>query len=869
MQIEKENPKTPWSEPLNSLVDYFKADTQIGLTKDEAEKRLKLYGPNALREPEKTPKWKRFLAQLKSPVVITLLIATVVSALLGEMVDAIAILTIVLINSIIGYFQEAKAEAAVEALKKSSAPKARILRSGVVYEITSEDIVAGDILVFEAGDLVAADARLFEANQLFIDESLLTGESLPVAKRLGEVGTSTPLADRSNMIFSGTAISTGTGKAIVTAIGMNTQMGNIALLIESAKTQKTPLQIRLEEVGSKLLILCLVVVALVALLGVIHGERWLDVLMTAISLAVAAIPEGLPAVVTLALALAIRRLTKKKAIVRNLPAVETLGSTGVICTDKTGTLTTGKMQVREVVTPTGLILETNDIPLMESVVLCSNASISESGESTGDPTEVALLHLAKKHGHDIGKILKEKKRLYEWSFESIRKRMSVAVSHEGQIFIHVKGAPESVLPLCHIKPEVLEKINDSLLKLSNRGHRILAVARGTLKIPPKDFRSSDFLEFSHVERDLTFLGLVAMADPPRPETKDAVLKCKASGILVVMITGDHPITAKAIARELGIIEPKKFDGVLTGAEIDQLSDFEFEKKIEHTAVYARVAPEHKIKIVNAWKAKGMVVAMTGDGVNDAPALKAASIGVSMGKGGTEVARAASAMVLADDNFATIVGAVEEGRAIYGNIRRTIQYLLSSNLGEVLIMLGAAVMGWPTPLMPIHLLWINLVTDGMPSLALAAEPVPKDILQSSPRPSPKNFFDKIFYQEMVLIGFVIAAFALAIYGYTLKTQGLAMARTYVFCFFVFEELFRSFACRSETKNFFQLGIFSNNYHLLAVCIPLILQILVVEVDWFGDIFKIQKISWNDGLILLALTLVPTTILETRKWFKNKK
>ncbi|MGK5087355.1 cation-translocating P-type ATPase [Bdellovibrionota bacterium FG-2] len=865
----------PWAEDVEKVLQSLDTKQDEGLPREAAAERLVLHGKNVLREKEKVSVWIKFLGQFKSPVVVTLLVATLVSALVGELVDAIAIISIVIINAVVGYLQESKAEAAVAALQKLASPKARVLRSKQVAETLAENIVEGDILIFESGDYVAADARIIQASQLSVDESLLTGESLPVKKGLAAVVASAPLAERSNMLFASTAVSTGSGRALVTATGMDSEIGHIAGMLESADATETPLQSRLKEVGSKLLLLCLGVVALVGALGLIHGEAWLSVLMTAISLAVAAIPEGLPAIVTLALALAIHRMTKRNAIVRHLPAVETLGSTDVICTDKTGTLTTGKMRVRELVGPDVIIVENKQDTdpkvfnrLVESSVLCSNASLGKNGEMTGDPTEVALLFMAKDQKQDPIHLQKDVKRVYEWSFDSVRKRMSVAVAGDSQIIIHVKGAPESMLPLCQLDDTGKRKITEALQTLSEKGRRMLAVARRTLPIRPEAFSAENYREPASVENDLEFLGLVAIADPPRDESIEAIRRCKSAGIRVVMITGDHPATAKAIGQELGILELGKFEGVMTGAELDAMDAKTLAERIETTAVYARVAPEHKLKIIEAWKSKGSVVAMTGDGVNDAPALKAASIGISMGKGGTEVARQASSMILADDNFATIVGAVEEGRAIYGNIRRTIQYLLSGNLAEILIMLGAAVMGWPAPLAPIHLLWINLVTDGLPSLALAAEPVPKDILESG-KPSPKKFFDRRFYKEMTFIGVTIAVLSLVVYGYSFKREGALTARTHVFSFLVFAELFRSFASRSETKTFFQLGAFSNTWHLFAVSIPIGFQFLLHHTVWFTSLFKVHMIEWNECLVLVGLTLIPTAVLEIRKLMRSKR
>jgi Ca2+-transporting ATPase len=721
----------PWAQSKETVLEAFDVSSENGLTSDEARRRLESHGPNLL-QIEKKASWVRRLAgQFKSPVVIVLLVATVVSALLGETTDAIAIATIIFINAVIGFMQEAKAEAAVEALKQLAAPRSRVVRDGAIVEIAGSEVCPGDVLVLESGDYIAADARIIVANQLAADEAVLTGESLPAEKALDPVAQDALLGDRRDMLFAGTSVSSGTARAVVTATGMATEIGKIAGMLGAAETPQTPLQIRLEQVSRKLLVFCGVVVVLVALLGIFHGEKWIDVLMTAISLAVAAIPEGLPTVVTLALALAVRRMVKRNAIIRHLPAVETLGSTDVICTDKTGTLTTGKMRVREVVLPDGVVHDVSG-PLREntafrrlvgSSVLCSNASLSQSGngsaQSTGDPTEVALLYLADDQKIDRKEIAQLFPRLSEWSFDSVRKRMSVAVREESGVTIHVKGAPETVLERCDLPATEKRVIQERITELSGLGRRLLAVGERKLPGQAGEFDSKRLSNPTEVERDLTFLGLVAIADPPRPESIKAISDCKAAGIKVVMITGDHPITAKAIAKELGIVEPGRFEEVLSGTDLQKMSASELKDRVKNVAVYARVSPEDKLKIVRAWKENGSIVAMTGDGVNDAPALKEASIGVSMGKGGTEVARQASSMILADDHFATIVSAIEEGRAIYGNIRRTIAYLLSGNLAEILIMLGAAVAGWPTPLAPIHLLWINLVTDGLPSLALAA------------------------------------------------------------------------------------------------------------------------------------------------------
>lgn len=862
-----------WSVSREEFLRDSKIDLNRGLSEEESRERLQAFGPNLLQVEKERDFLPILIRQFKSPVILILIFATIISFALGETVDAVAIVTIVILNAFIGFFQELKAENAVAALKKMTAPKGKVLRDGKIHEVSAADVVPGDLLFLEAGDFVPADARLVQAHQVSCEEAVLTGESLPVSKRLDAVNALAALGDRKNMLFAGTALATGTAKAIVTSTGLKTEIGKIASLLEKTTQGRTPLQKRLEEVSGKLLIACGLVVVLVAILGIFHGESWLEIGMTAISLSVAAIPEGLATVVSLALALAVRRMSRKNAIVKHLPAVETLGSTSVICTDKTGTLTTGKMRSREVFT---LNLGLSDLKskvdgledLITSSVLCSNAAPNAQGEFSGDPTEVALLLMAEQQGYEIKAIAHESPRIYEWSFDSDRKRMSVAHNHQGKVIIHTKGAPESVLAVSTMNEGNKKEILKAIESLSQQGRRILAVARKVLPGSLNDFDSNLYSSWSEIEIGLEFLGLVAIADPPRQESIQAVADCRAAGVKVVMITGDHPVTAAAIAKELGILDDH-FNQILTGSDLETMTDKELKGEVEKVAVYARVSPEHKLRIVRAWQSLGHTVAMTGDGVNDAPALKQATIGVSMGRGGTEVARQASSMILTDDNFATIVAAVEEGRAIYGNIRRTIQYLLSGNLAEILIMLGAAIAGWPMPLAPIHLLWINLVTDGLPSLALAAEPVPRNFLKSTQRPSRENFFDRFFYREMILIGVIIGVLSLVLYGYGLKYRDEATAKTYVFTYLVFAELFRSFACRSETRTFFQLGIFSNLYHLAAVLVPMTFQIVLLHFPAIQNVFKVRSLGWDECVPLIAMTVLPVSLLEIRKWLLGRR
>jgi Ca2+-transporting ATPase len=863
---EKAKARPFWAMTYEAALTYLRSDASVGLSSDQARSRFSRFGPNVLRGEKRTSRLLILIRQFKSPVVLTLLGATVLSATLGDWVDAIAILSILAINSLIGFVQEVKAEEAVEALRKLASPRARVIRDGSTREVPAAELCPGDILVLEAGDLVPADARVVVVSQLCAGEAMLTGESLPVEKSAGPLDPSAPLAERSNMLFSGTMVETGSGKAVVTATGMETEIGRIAGLLEGAQSGPTPLQARLEALSNRLLLVCGGVVGLVALFGVLHREPWLEVVMSGVSLAVAAVPEGLPTVVTLALALAVRRMVKRNAIVRHLPAVETLGSTDVICTDKTGTLTTGRMRAREIYAGGALIdvarlsaTASADVRRLARIsVLCSNASIGSDGQASGDPTEVALLWMARDAGVEPALSRSECPRRAEWAFDSHRKRMSVLVEENGRPLLCVKGAPESVLSLCELDAQTDKAAREAMESLSAQGRRLLAVAERWMpsgETPPEG-QAADL-----VERGLRFLGLVAISDPPRPESLEAIRACKDGGIRVVMITGDHPRTAAAVAAELGIPEPGRAD-VLSGPELDKLSFEELQRRIEGGAVYARVSPENKLDIVRAWKARGSVVAMTGDGVNDAPALKEASIGVSMGRGGTEVARQASSMILTDDNFATIVSAVEEGRAIYGNIKRTIAYLLSGNFAEILVMLGAAMLGWPAPLAPIHLLWINLVTDGLPALALAAEPVPPLGLREMKRPSSRGF-DARFYWGVGWVGLMTALMTLAVYGYSLRFDDEITARTNAFSFLVFAELFRSFASRSETRTFLQMGVRSNLLHLAAASLPAVFQMLLHHTHWFDRVFKTVPISWFECLGFFALALAPVSVIEAWK------
>jgi Ca2+-transporting ATPase len=781
-----------------------------GLSGPDAAARLAERGPNELRREAGTPPWRILARQFASPMIGLLAVAAAVALALGETVDAVAILVIVAMNGLVGFFQEHRAENAVLALRAMTAPRARVLRDGHAVVVPARDIVVGDVLLLEAGDLVAADARLLEAHALGVNEAPLTGESVPVEKDPTPLPEATALAERKDRVFTGTAVVAGTGLAEVFATGMDTELGHIAHLLETAEEQATPLQARLQVVSRTLIRLCLGIVVIVAVLGFARGMTGLEVLLSSVSLAVAAVPEGLPAVVTIALAVGVQRMAARNVLVRRLPAVETLGSATVVCTDKTGTLTTGQMTVRE-------LWGEHHAALLFAAAANNDADLPAG---TGDPTELALLEAAHERGVEREDIERDHPRVKVNPFDSERKRMSIRRS-DGVLY--VKGAPDLTIPLCARGTAGAVEAN---AEMAARGLRVLAVATGT----------------GDTEADLTLLGLVGIADPPRTEAIEAVAQARAAGITTVMITGDHPATAQAIARELGILRPGE---------------------PAHERVHARVTPEEKLRIVRALKAKGEVVAMTGDGVNDAPALREAHIGIAMGKAGTEVTREAADMILADDNFASIIAAVREGRGIFDNIRKTLVYLLSGNAGELLVMLGAAVAGLPLPLLPIQLLWINLVTDGLPALALVVDPTDADVLRRPPRKPEEPMLGRAEWTTIAFTGLLDAVVTLGVFAWVLRAEGLAEARNMAFTTLVFGELFRAFAARSRTKLFWEVGVFSNLRLLGIVGVSAALQIAMHHVPFTQEIFALTPISLRECLISLGLGLIPVSVLELSK------
>jgi Ca2+-transporting ATPase len=866
-----------------------------GLSGTEAAKRLAADGPNELKEGRRISPWQIFFGQFKSLIIWILIVAGVVSGVLGEVVDAIAILAIVVLNAVIGFYQEFNAEKSIAALKKMTAPQAKVRRDGQVSSIPASAIVTGDILELEAGDLVAADARLMSAASLKCIESALTGESVAVTKQPATLEQGDiPLGDRENMVFMGTSVAAGTARAVVVATAMQTELGRIAGLIEAAGADEgTPLQQKLDSFGRVLVWATLGIVALLFGLGLFRGTPAFELFMTSVSLAVAAVPEGLPAVVTVSLALGVRRMARRRALVRRLPAVETLGSTTVICTDKTGTLTVGEMTVRSLhvggqsyeVTGEGYGPEgevrfqgkepdaQQAAPLLElaTVILgCNNAHlVQEEGtwKVIGDPTEGALLAAGPKAGGHRQRIEQELPKYHELPFDSDRKRSTVIRKMpDGRLRAFVNGAPDVLLRHCTalytasgIRPMTDEdrtSIESENAAMAGQALRVLGSAHRDLEhAPPEELTVDD------VERDLVFVGLTGMYDPPRQEAKQAVAKCRAAGIRVVMITGDHPHTAAAIARELGIASGEKI--AITGTDLDKMSDDELKRGAPDVAVYARVTAEHKLRIIRAWKANDAVVAMTGDGVNDAPAINGADIGIAMGKSGTEVTKQASDMIVTDDNFASIVAAVEEGRGIYDNIRKTLQYLLAGNTGELLLMTACVIGGLPAPLLPIHLLWINLVTDGLPALCLATDPIDPDVMKQRPRARNGRITDGGFLRTMFFTGILTAGVSFAVYFHSLRSGTPEMARTHAFAVLVFAELLRSFGARSETKPVWRIPLSSNINLAVVVLITFGLQVWSHHSALLSRFLKTALVPFSDCLVLVAMGAIPLAVLEIAK------
>lgn len=840
-----------------------------GLTTADAQKRLTEYGPNTIPEKRRRTLLVMLLGQFADFMIVVLLAAALISGFIGELLDTIAILVIVFLNAIIGVVQEFRAERAVAALREMAAPKAQVLRDGQTVSLVATELVPGDVVLLEAGNVVSADLRLLEVEEMQADESALTGESHPVDKQLACLSKAElPLGDRQNIALKSSLITRGRGMGVVVATGLETEIGHIAELLSGEAGVKTPLQVRLTRFGRHLALAVLAICTIVFTAGLLQGQPVLLMLLTAVSLAVAAIPEALPAVVTISLALGARKLILHNTLVRNLPAVETLGSVTYICADKTGTLTQNRMTV-ELFFFAGERHESLPDPATNTpweelgqALALNNDVVEKDGNPAGEPTELALFNTAQKAGFDKAALEQLKPRLVAIPFDSQRKQMTTLHQKPEGVVAYVKGAPERVLAQCNKAPgnnEAMAFVSEAILteatKLANEGYRVLALAKREFAALPEPLKPET------IEKDLTFLGLVALIDPPRPEVPQAIADCLTAGITPVMITGDHPGTAMAIAQRLGITSDDQ--AKLSGDELAKLTDEKFARLVEFVRVYARVTPEQKLRIVRALQANGEFVAMTGDGVNDAPALKRASIGVAMGQKGTDVAREASDMVLLDDDFTTIVRAVREGRRIFGNIRKFIKDTMSSNSGEIWTLFLAPFLGLPIPLLPIHILWINLITDGLPGLAFAAEPAEPGIMQCPPRPPEENIFAHGMWQHIVWVGLFIGGISIAAMAWAISRE-VAYWQTVVFTVLTVSQLFHSLAVRSESTSLFRIGLFSNLPMLGAVILTLLLQMAVIYTPALNTIFHTQPLPMFDLVICLVLSSLVLFAVETEKW-----
>lgn len=878
-----------YSQPVEEILQQLKVSSDRGLSEDEVKERLTRYGPNQLQSQKQKTLLMMFFEQFKSIMVVILLIAAVVSGVIGVMegeglVEAFVILAILVINAVIGTVQEKKAQSSLEALNKMSTPHSKVLREGQVTEITSTEIVPGDIVVLDTGDIIPADLRLIEAVNMKVQESALTGESVPVEKSEEVLeAKELPLGDRDNMAFSTSTVTYGRGKGVVVGTGMETEVGKIAHMLQNTQDTETPMSKRLGQLGKVLGYVALGICVFIFIIGVLYGNHWLEMLMMAVSLAVAAIPEGLQIVSTIVLAIGVQRLVKLNAIVRTLPSVETLGSVTVICSDKTGTLTQNKMTVVEGWTGGNRIdfrnpplpeeLDSDEQMLLQSSLLCTDAHLKMlSGgehEIAGDPTETAIVAAALGLKMDKNELDSRFPRVEEVPFDSERKRMStINRMEDGKFRVNLKGGLDEVLAvssqiLIHgkvrpITEEDSETIKEENQRMAQSALRVLAVAYKDMETLPDEVNAET------IEKDLIFVGLLGMIDPARPEVVEAVKKCKTAGIRPVMITGDHKVTAVAIAGEIGIYN--EGDKAVTGTDVEEMDDDTLYRDVKAYSVYARVAPEHKVRIVKAWQSHDDIVAMTGDGVNDAPALKQADIGVSMGVVGTEVAKEASDVILTDDNFATIVSAVEEGRRIYDNILKAIQFLLSANVGEVLLIFIASIANIGNPLTPILILWINLVTDSLPALALSMDPADKDVMTRKPRDPKQGFFTRGMIRRIGYQGATIGLISLVAYIIGFKDGGQPLGQTMAFAVLGFSQLLHVRNLHSNRRSSFQTSIFSNKSLLGAIFLSALLLFAVLVIPGVMEIFGVTAMDSTHWLYVGLLSLVPIVVVELVKLMK---
>lgn len=879
-----------FSKSKEDIFNELNVNSLTGLTEDEAKARYVKYGPNKLKGKKKKGVLQLFVEQLRDWLIYVLLIAVVITIFMGEYVDAVIILLVIIINAILGVAQEVKAGKAIEALQKMSSPRALVRRDGEVKEIDSEFVVPGDVVILDAGRYISADLRLIESINLQVEESALTGESVSSIKNANHIFSDpkTPLGDRTNLAFMSTLVTYGRGLGVVVETGMNTEVGKIAKIIDNEVDEKTPLEIRLDGLGKTLGKLAIGICLFIFIISWFQGRNLAEMFLTSVSLAVASIPEGLAAIVAVVLSIGVTSMSKRNAIIKRLPAVETLGSVNIVCSDKTGTLTQNKMTVVSYFNLNGekTVIRgkqnhaTSDVKLLsKAMVLCSDATY-ENGQGTGDPTEISLLLLADDLEIDRKALNASNNRVGEFAFDSDRKLMSTLTDENGKLTVYTKGAidnlikisthvldGENVIPLTH---ELKEKFYEATEKMSDKALRTLGVAYKPV---------GSIIDSSEMEKELILLGLVGMIDPPREEAKSSIRKAKKAGITTIMITGDHKNTAFAIAHELGIAE--KISQAITGVEIDTLPEEEFVRNVNNYRVFARVSPEHKVKIVRAFKSYGNIVSMTGDGVNDAPSLNAADIGVAMGIAGTDVAKGASDMILTDDNFATIVSAIEQGRNIYNNIKKSVMFLLTCNLGEVVAMFITLLIGWESPLIATQLLWINLLTDSLPAVALGMDPGDPDVMNEKPRNPKEGFFSGGAGKRAVMGGALIGVltifafwFGYSEHGYSpfakdVPVEILEYARTMAFMVLISSQLFFSLAVRSHSKSIFQIGLFSNKVLVGSIVLGLFLQVIVLEIPTMREAFGLQMLDLGGWLMAVLLGLIPLIINEFYKIYVRLK
>lgn len=864
-----------YNKNIDEVLKEVSSDSINGLTNNEAKERLQKNGPNKLLTKKPKTLISIFFAQINDAMIYILIGAAIISAIMGEYSDSIIILIVIFINAIIGVVQESKAEKALSALKSLSTPKALVKRDGEIIEIQSEDVVLGDIIVIDAGRYIPCDLRLIETANLKIEESAFTGESVPSDKDatalLSEADV--PIGDRKNMAYMSTLATYGRGLGVCVGTAMDTEIGKIAKMLDEEKEELTPLQKKLSSLGKTLGIAAVLICALILVIGVIQGRDLFEMLLTSISLAVAAIPEGLPAIVAIVLALGVQRMIKQNAIVKKLPAVETLGSVNIICSDKTGTLTLNKMTVRKIYDNNDLVkvpdlkeLNQNCKILFKTMILCNDATASDKG-ATGDPTEVALLDVGVRFNLFKDDLNKKYQRVDEVPFDSDRKLMSTLNKYESGFRVHTKGAIDSLFTVCNsilLNGEIISLTSEMKDNLLSKANSMSDDALRVLGAAYKDLPSKD-IAVDKIEDSLVFVGLMGMIDPPREEVKDSISLCNKAGIRTIMITGDHKNTAYAIGHELGISDD--FSECIEGNELNKLSDEDLTKNINNYRIFARVSPEHKVKIVKAFKSYGNIVSMTGDGVNDAPSLKSADIGVAMGITGTDVAKGAADMILTDDNFTTIVSAVEEGRNIYTNIKKAITFLLSCNFGEIIALFVAILLNWAAPLQPIHILWVNLITDSFPALSLGVDPSDESVMDDPPRNPKEKIFSKDNTVILILNGITIGIVTLIAFqvGLNYYSDSLVHAQTMAFVVLSVSQLFLSLSMRSLRKSIFKVGLFKNKFLLLSIALGIALQIIIISVPFLASVFKVYPLSINDFGFVFLISLVPLVVNEIVKLF----